>query len=92
MLSPSKIFFNDFNFYLGFYHAWFDDEWGTPGWLMTDILYGQVWAYSLGLGDLLDVSKMQKHLKKEVTRNDSPYGLMVGFYLQCVRNKTEQFE
>ena len=25
-----------------FYHAWFDDEWGSPSWLMSDIFYGQV--------------------------------------------------
>ena len=65
----------------GFYHAWFDDEWGTPAWLMSDIFYGQVWAYSLGLGNLVDEEKMEKHLKKEVTRNDSPYGLMVNVYI-----------
>ena len=48
---------------------------------MSDIFYGQVWAYSLGLGNLVDEEKMEKHLKKEVTRNDSPYGLMVNVYI-----------
>ena len=61
----------------GFYHAWFDDEWGSPTWLMSDVLYGQVWAYTLGLGDLLDKDKMRKHLKTEVERNDTPFGLKV---------------
>lgn len=58
-----------------FYHAWFDDEWGSPGWLMSDVMYGQVWAYTLGLGDLVDREKIKKHLKKEGVRNNSPYGL-----------------
>ncbi|XP_065653158.1 uncharacterized protein LOC136071792 [Hydra vulgaris] len=61
----------------GFYHAWFDDEWGSPTWLMSDVLYGQVWAYTLGLGDLLDRDKMKKHLKTEEERNDTPFGLKV---------------
>ena len=42
---------------------------------MSDILYGQVWAYTLGIGDLLDQEKIKLHLKKEAKRNDSPFGL-----------------
>lgn len=61
----------------GFYHAWFDDEWGSPSWLMSDVFYGQVWSYTLGLGDLVDKQKLRRHLKKEGTRNDSPFGLKV---------------
>ena len=60
-----------------FYHAWFDDEWGSPSWLMSDTFYGQVWAYTLGIGNLVDLEKIRKHLKKEAFRNDSPYGLKV---------------
>jgi len=60
-----------------FFHAWFDDEWGSPSWLMSDIFYGQVWAYTLGIGNLVDLDKIRKHLKKEAFRNDSPYGLKV---------------
>lgn len=60
-----------------FYHAWFDDEWGSPSWLMSDSFYGQVWAYTLGIGNLVELEKLKKHLKKEAFRNDSPYGLKV---------------
>ena len=60
-----------------FYKAWFDVEWGSPEWLMADTFYGQVWAYTLGLGDLVDRKKMESHLLKENLRNDSPYGLKV---------------
>lgn len=61
----------------GYYHAWFDEEWGTPSWLMADSLYGQVWAYTLGLGDILEKDKMKSHLLKERENNDTPYGLKV---------------
>ncbi|XP_078367102.1 uncharacterized protein LOC144651095 isoform X2 [Oculina patagonica] len=61
----------------GFYHSWWDHKKGSPDWLMTDSLYGQVWAYALGLGNLLDPVKMKKHLQKERQRNDTPYGLRV---------------
>ena len=37
----------------GFYHAWWDMEYGSPPWIMSDSLYGQVWAYTLGLGEWL---------------------------------------
>jgi len=60
-----------------FYHAWFDVEWGSPSWLMADTMYGQVWAYALGLGDLVDRSKLKSHLRKEEERNDTPFGLKV---------------
>lgn len=61
----------------GFYHAWFDAEWGSPSWIMSDTFYGQVWAYTLGLGDLVDKKKLKSHLLKERERNDTPYGLKV---------------
>ena len=38
----------------GYYHAWWDKEKGSPSWLMSDSLYTQVWAYTLGLGHLDD--------------------------------------
>ena len=38
----------------GYYHAWWDAKLGSPSWLMSDSLYGQVWAYTLGLGHLDD--------------------------------------
>ena len=36
----------------GFYHAWWDEHEGSPSWIMSDSLYAQVWAYTLGLGHL----------------------------------------
>lgn len=60
-----------------FYHAWWDMEYGSPDWIMSDSLYGQVWAYSLGLGDLVPKGKLKAHLLSEVERNDSPFGLKV---------------
>lgn len=41
----------------GYYHAWWDAEKGSPKWLMSDSLYAQVWAYTLGLGHLDDPSR-----------------------------------
>ena len=61
----------------GFYHTWFDAEWGSPSWIMSDTFYGQVWAYTLGLGDLVDRKKLKSHLLKERERNDTPFGLKV---------------
>ena len=60
-----------------FYHAWFDAEWGSPSWVMSDTFYGQVWAYTLGLGSLVDRRKLKSHLLKERERNDTPFGLKV---------------
>lgn len=60
-----------------YYHAWWDMEYGSPEWIMSDSLYGQVWAYSLGLGDLVPRSKLKEHLLREIEKNDSPYGLKV---------------
>ncbi|XP_020613507.1 uncharacterized protein LOC110051776 [Orbicella faveolata] len=60
-----------------YYHAWWDMEYGSPEWIMSDSLYGQVWAYSLGLGDLVPRSKLKEHLLREIERNDSPFGLKV---------------
>ena len=60
-----------------FYHAWWDMEYGSPDWIMSDSLYGQVWAYSLGLGDLVPRDKLKAHLFNEIEQNDSPFGLKV---------------
>ena len=42
----------------GYYHAWWDKEKGSPSWLMSDSLYAQVWAYTLGLGHLDDPKRL----------------------------------
>ena len=60
-----------------YYHAWWDMEYGSPDWIMSDSLYGQVWAYTLGLGDLASRQKLKAHLISEVQQNDSPFGLKV---------------
>jgi len=44
---------------------------------MADIMYGQVWSYTLGIGDLVDKEKIKKHLTREEKRNGSPFGLKV---------------
>ncbi|ESO93556.1 hypothetical protein LOTGIDRAFT_161662 [Lottia gigantea] len=49
----------------------------NPGALMTDTLYAQVLAHSVGLGDLVDRTKISKHLTAELDYNDTPYGMMV---------------
>jgi len=46
-------------------------------WIQSDTLYGQVWAYTLGLGDLVNTKHMSLHLESEEKYNDSPYGLVV---------------
>ena len=45
--------------------------------VMADSLYGQVVAYTLGIGRLLPIEKIRSHLLSEVIYNDSPYGLVV---------------
>ncbi|CAF1690106.1 unnamed protein product, partial [Adineta ricciae] len=43
--------------------------------IFTDALYGQVLAYTYGLGSLYNVSIMLKHLESEVRLADTAYGL-----------------
>ncbi|UJR11626.1 hypothetical protein I4U23_015807 [Adineta vaga] len=43
--------------------------------IFTDALYGQVLAYTYGLGSLYNISTMQKHLESEVRLADTSYGL-----------------
>ena len=45
--------------------------------MLLSLVLVQVWAYALGLGNLLDPKNMKKHLQKERERNDTPYGLRV---------------
>lgn len=53
----------------GYYHAWWDKELGSPSWLMSDSLYAQVWAYTLGLG----------HLDEPRRRAESFYAMLIFF-------------
>jgi len=43
--------------------------------IFTDALYGQVLAFTYGLGTLFDSTMMKKHLDSEVRLADTPYGL-----------------
>jgi hypothetical protein len=43
--------------------------------IFADALYGQVLAFTYGLGSLYNISTMQKHLESEVRLADTPYGL-----------------
>ena len=43
--------------------------------IFADALYGQVLAFTYGLGPLYNISEMQKHLDSEVRLADTPYGL-----------------
>jgi non-lysosomal glucosylceramidase len=43
--------------------------------IFADALYGQVLAYTYGLGSLYNISRMQQHLQSEVRLGDTPYGL-----------------
>ena len=43
--------------------------------IFTDALYGQVLAFTYGLGPLYNTSLMLKHLDSEVRLADTPYGL-----------------
>ncbi len=45
--------------------------------LLSDTLYGQLWAEVLGLGLLVDKEKLAQHLAGEMRINASPYGLKV---------------
>jgi hypothetical protein len=44
---------------------------------LVDSLYGQVWAYTLNLGALVNETQLSQHLAAEALYNDSPYGLLV---------------
>jgi non-lysosomal glucosylceramidase len=43
--------------------------------IFADALYGQVLAFTYGLGPLYNISTMQKHLDSEARLADTPYGL-----------------
>jgi non-lysosomal glucosylceramidase len=57
--------------------AWYQEDGNHPQTVMTDVLYGQLWAEILGLGLLVDKNKLEKQLSQEKKVNDTPYGLKV---------------
>lgn len=50
---------------------------GVNASLMADSFYGQVLAFSAGLGVLSNATRMASHLQAEYERNDTPFGLRV---------------
>ena len=61
----------------GYFRAYYDAKAGSPPWLQSDVLYGQVWSTVLGLGSLLPAEQIAQHLRTELRRNDGPYGLTI---------------
>ncbi|CAF4664314.1 unnamed protein product, partial [Didymodactylos carnosus] len=66
---------------------WYEDSTDDTGYFLaysggqgekaifTDALYGQVLAFTYGVGLLFDIEKMEQHLNSEVRLADTPYGL-----------------
>ena len=59
------------------FQAWYQETGNNPQTIMTDVLYGQLWAKILDLGLLVDKSKLEQQLSREKMINDTPYGLKV---------------
>ena len=59
-----------------YYSSWYDPLTPGNGVVFADALYGQVVAYTLGLGAMLPVDHMEAHLLAEEANNDTPYGLI----------------
>lgn len=53
--------------------------------LLSDTLYGQLWADILGLGLTIESDKLKSHLQSEQALNGGKYGLKV-MYEECRRN------
>ncbi len=60
-----------------FYRSWWTAAGTHPDALHADTLYGQLWAWILGLGDALDPETMRRHLRAEKRINGSRFGLKV---------------
>ena len=68
----------DTHFWTGnYFRSWWLDGKPYPDALHADTLYGQLWAYLLDLGPLVDQAKMKSHLESESQLSGSPYGLKV---------------
>ena len=63
----------------GFWNAFFDpDEPGQGrGALMSDVLWGQVLAFTLGLGPVVDARNISSQLLQQRRRNFTPVGLRI---------------
>ena len=60
-----------------YFRSWWLDGKPYPDALHADTLYGQLWAFILGLGFTTDAPKLKAHLRSESSSNASPYGLKV---------------
>jgi hypothetical protein len=60
-----------------YFKCWWTEGAGDDGQIHIDTLYGQLWCYLLGLGDLTDPDYMRSHLLTEEQAADSPFGLQV---------------
>jgi uncharacterized protein (DUF608 family) len=60
-----------------FFRAWWMADGSHPEALHADTLYGQLWAFLLGLGWLTDPEKIRSHLAEEKSRNGGSRGLVV---------------
>lgn len=57
--------------------AWWSDDGSSPNTLLTDTLYGQLWASVLNLDALGNKEQLISHLTQEENFNGSPFGLRV---------------
>jgi uncharacterized protein (DUF608 family) len=60
-----------------FFRTWWMENEDYPDAMHVDTLYGQLWAFLLGLGDAVDREKLASHLRMEKELNDTPFGLQV---------------
>lgn len=60
-----------------YYRAWWMKDQPPTEAIQADTLYGQLWAFLLGLGPLVEEEKIRRHLAAEQKYNASPFGLKV---------------
>jgi non-lysosomal glucosylceramidase len=60
-----------------YFRSWWLEGKKYPDALHSDTLYGQLWAFILDLGLLVDETKINSHLESEQRHNGSPFGLKV---------------
>ncbi|VGO18736.1 GH116 family glycosyl-hydrolase [Pontiella sulfatireligans] len=58
-----------------FYPCYWDEKKGRSDMIHTDVLYGQLWAYILGLGEVVPADTLKSHLAMEEEYANTPYGL-----------------
>lgn len=68
---------NDLLWTGGHFRAWWMEDQPFPDALHADTLYGQLWAFVLGLGWTVEPERIVSHLAVEFAKNASPFGLKV---------------